>query len=216
MRTDSWLRFFATATLLGGTALFLRSQRQAEVLRPREGFISFPLRVGRWVGAEVPIPPRTREALGSGDFMERMYTRSVAEPPVDLFLAYISNQKAGNTIHSPQHCLPGSGWMLVKSKRIKLPTPKEGEITVNCYLISKGLQREVVLYWYQSQGRAVANEYASRLYLVVDTIRSGRTDGGIVRLITPLAEEESTESGLRRVARFAWFLTPLLEKYIPR
>jgi EpsI family protein len=87
---------------------------------------------------------------------------------------------------------------------------------VNRYVIAKGLDQQIVLYWYQSHGRVVASEYWAKLYLVEDAIRLNRTDGALVRVITPVSSSESLESGERRAVAFATQLLPILDAYIPR
>ena len=53
------------------------------------------------------------------------------------------------------------------------------EIAINRYVIEKGLDTQLILYWYQSHGRVIASEYWSRLFLIRDAIRlepHGRID----------------------------------------
>jgi EpsI family protein len=50
--------------------------------------------------------------------------------------------------------------------------------------------RQFVIYWYQAHGRSVANEYMAKIYMVADAIRMNRTDGALVRVITPIASSE--------------------------
>jgi EpsI family protein len=211
-----WLRFLIVAALLAGAALFLRSRGQAESLPPREPLASFPLQAGAWRGREVVIPQDALEVLGSGEFLQRLYTRDANEPPVELFLAYFPTQRMGSTIHSPQNCLPGSGWTPVESTRLTLTSPGGGRVLVNRYTLSKGLDKLLVLYWYQSHGRAVASEYWAKFYLVADAIGMNRSDGALVRVNTQLVDGESAGSGQQRLVEFSQDLLPLLDSVIPR
>jgi EpsI family protein len=212
-----WLRFLIVAALLGGTALFLHSRGRAETPPSREPLALFPLRVGNWQGREIPIPQWALDVLGAGEFAERNYTRDQGEPPIDLFIAYFPSNRMGSTMHSPQNCLPGSGWAPVESTRIRIARPPgEGQIGVNRYVLAKGLDHVLVLYWYQQHGRAVASEYWSKYYLVADSIRTNRSDAALVRVITPIAQNESVASPQQRSVAFVEEVLPLLEKYIPR
>ena len=38
-------------------------------------------------------------------------TRASRNHGINLYIAYFPTQKAGDTIHSPNHCLPGAGWV---------------------------------------------------------------------------------------------------------
>ena len=47
-------------------------------------------------------------------------------------------------------------------------------------MIQKGLNRQLVAYWYQGHGRTIASEYASKFYLVLDSSGGGEADGALV------------------------------------
>jgi len=212
----SQLRFILTVLLLAGTALFLRSRGQAESLPPRQPLDSFPLQVGAWEGKDLAISEETRLVLGDGEFLQRIYGRNSQEPYIDLFIAYFPTQRTGSTMHSPQNCLPGSGWTPLEKSQLPLAQPNGRSVIVNRYVIAKGLNHELVLYWYQAHGRVVASEYWAKFYLVADSIRMNRSDGALVRLLTPLLPGESVDSGQARVLEFARAMTPTLESYVPR
>jgi len=206
---------FPVVVLLAGAGLFLHSRSQPELLPPHNPLASFPSRVGDWQGRDLVLSPNIRQVLGEGDFLVRVYGRGPDEPYLDLFLAFFPSQRAGSTIHSPQNCLPGAGWLPVESGKIKLLRPDGKTITVNRYLIGKGLERRLVLYWYQAHGRVVASEYWAKFYLVADAIRMNRSDGALVRITTPVAPQESVESGERRAVEFAQQILPTLDDYFP-
>jgi EpsI family protein len=214
-RTVGWLRFITVAALLAAAALFLGWRGKAEILPARRPLALFPLRVGTWQGSEVVIPNWALEILGAGEFVERTYFRSPEEPPIDLFVAYFPSQRMGSSVHSPQNCLPGSGWTPIESTRLELDRAGGGRVQVNRYVLSKGLDRLLVFYWYQSHGRVVASEYWAKFYLVADAIRLDRSDGALVRLTTPLENGETADAGQPRLAEFGQQLGPLLDAFIP-
>jgi EpsI family protein len=211
-----WFRFSMAAVLLAGTALFLHSRGQAENLPPAEPPAAFPSRVGNWQGREVPIPQWALDVLGAGEFIERNYSRTPDEPWIDFFLAYFPSQRMGSSMHSPQNCLPGSGWTPVDFARVELTRPGGGSIKVNQYVVAKGLERVLVLYWYQAHGRVVASEYWAKFYLVADAIRLNRSDGAMVRVMTPIAQNDSLTSARQRGLAFVQDVLPLLDRYVPR
>jgi EpsI family protein len=211
----SWLRFCLVATLLAGVGIFLQARSRAETLPPRKDLASFPRQVGGWLGRDVIIQPGILEVLGAGEFLQRLYVRAPQEPYIDLFLAFFPTQRTYSTVHSPKNCLPGVGWTPIDSSRMQLLDLGGKSITVNRYLIAKGLDRQVVLYWYQAHGRAVASEYWAKFYLVADAIKMNRTDGALIRIVTPLASGEDVSSGQQRVVEFAQKILPYLETYIP-
>jgi EpsI family protein len=213
---SSWRRFVPVLALLAGTALLLGARNRAEILPPRMEITSFPKRIGNWVGTDQPLPADVLAVLGPGEFLQRSYQRSPNEPPIGFFLAYFPSQRSGDTIHSPKNCLPGAGWAPIESARMQIIAPGGGGIPTNRYVIAKGMDRQLVLYWYQAHGRAVASEYWAKFYLVVDAIRLNRSDGALVRVVTPLAIGESEASAQQRAVEFARSLLRLLDGYIPR
>jgi EpsI family protein len=83
-------------------------------------------------------------------------------------------------------------------------------------VVSKGGDRQLVLYWFQAHGRAVANEYDAKYYLIADSIRLHRSDGALVRLMTPMLQGESPDAAQARIMKVGSQLIPLLDNYIPR
>ena len=78
-----------------------------------------------------------------------------------------------------------------------------------------GRDRQFVIYWYQAHGRSVANEYMAKIYLVTDAIRLNRTDGALVRVITPIDSGEGTSAAKARAEAFTAQLFPMLPRFIP-
>lgn len=213
----SLLRFSVVFALMLATAIFLHARGRVEKIPSREPLTSFPADLGSWRGTPVAISSDVLEVLGAGDFLFRVYQNSaVPEPYVDLFVAYFPSQRTGDTLHSPKNCLPGSGWSPVESTRISVALPGRDPFPVNRYLVSRGNDRVVVLYWYWAHNRGVASEYLAKFYLVADSIRLSRSDGSLFRLTTPLKPGESIESAQARILSFAQNLNPLLDTYIPR
>jgi len=210
-----WLRFWLTVILLVTCGVFLQFRAAGEDPRARLPLQNFPDQIHGWQGSPVPIAPAIRAVLGPGEFLERFYHGSGGVPPVDLFLAYFPSQRTGDTMHSPKNCLPGGGWVPIASGQIPLTGPKGKQFRVNRYLIAKGLDRMLVIYWFEEQGRPVASEYWAKIYLVSDSIRENRSDGALIRIATPLAAGELPAVAEKRAVRFAKGILPLLPAYIP-
>lgn len=157
-----------------------------------------------------------RDFLGDGDFLARVYFRSPEEPYIDLFIAYFPTQRTGSTIHSPQNCLPGAGWTPAEKGEIVLTGAGGATVHAKRYVIAKGLERRLVLYWYQAHGRAVASEYWAKFYLVADSIRKNRSDGALVRIVTAFANDKELASAESRAVDFAGRIQPVLDQFIPR
>lgn len=212
----SQLRFWPAVAVLVAAALFLHTRSSAEQLPNRLPNSEFPREIAGWLSREVLIEPEVVEILGDGDFLQRIYYRQPHEPTIDFFLAYFPSQRTGSTIHSPKNCLPGAGWAPLESAHTELTWPDGRRFAVNEYVISRGLDRQVVLYWYQAHGRAVASEYWAKFYLVADAIRMNRSDGALVRLITPVGRDEHLDQARARARGFAEATLPHLDQHIPQ
>ena len=212
---QSWVRFGLALALLLATGMFLASRSGSENLPPREALSNLPLELDGWVGREQPIDPDALRVLGNGEFLFRDYVPAPQGIWVNLFIAYFATQRTGSTMHSPKNCLPGSGWTPVESGYMELQT-SAGPATVNRYVIARGSERQVVLYWYQSHGRYIASEYSAKIHLVLDSIRMNRSDAALVRLVTPIVSGEDSKAAEQRLLAFAQMIAPQMDRVIPR
>lgn len=212
-RMTMTVRLAAVALLLGLAAVAMHATARAEAAVSRQLLAGFPVSIDEWRGEDAqPLDLDTMRVLGVDDYVLRTYARP--GDVVGLYVGYYVSQRQGDTIHSPMNCLPGAGWLPVDAGRVRLPSPG-GDVEVNRYLIQKGEDRQVALYWYQGRGRTVASEYWSKAFLVWDAARRNRTDGALVRVLSPLGRHESVVDGERRATAFAARIFPLLATYIP-
>jgi exosortase D (VPLPA-CTERM-specific) len=213
---NSTLRFILAGLMIAGAAIFLHARARSEVFPSRLALKQFPSQIGDWTGTDVSIEKEVLDILGPGDFLLRVYQNQQKTPYIDLFIAYFRSQRAGDTIHSPQHCLPGAGWTPVENQHITLTLPGHEPFPANRYLIAKGDSRQLVLYWFWAHDRGVASEYWAKFYLVADSIKMNRSDGALVRITTPMYPGETAEAAQQRILPFAGDVLPLLNSYIPR
>lgn len=210
-------RFALAAGLIAVTAILLQARGHTEIVPPHQPLASFPEQLGNWSGTDIALDKDTLAVLGPGDFMERVYEDPSGKSPVfDLFLAYFASQRTGDTIHSPQNCLPGAGWNPDQKQIVTLSLPGHPPFPAKRYVISKGESRRLVLYWYWAHDRGVASEYWAKFYLVKDAIRMNRSDGALVRITIVMLPGESPDAAEQRVLPFAAQVAPLLNQYIPR
>ena len=220
-------RFGIVAVLMLAAALVLQAHSHSEVFPPRASLSSLPLQIGGWTGTDDPLDKQTLDILGPGEFLMRDYqlasppqpqaeTQPQPEPWINLYVAYFPTQKAGDTIHSPNHCLPGAGWVPTSREVVRLTRPDGSSFPVNRYVVAKTGERQLVLYWFQAHGRAVASDYWAKYYLVSDSVRMNRSDGALVRLMTPMLDGESPDAAQARMMKLGSQFLPLLDSCIPR
>jgi EpsI family protein len=193
------------------------------VIPPRETFASFPLQVGEWrCDGRQTMDEKTLENLGATDYFICDYTRR-DYGAVSLYVGYHATQireegggSGENSIHPPAHCLPGSGWDIIASKDVDLDLPglPQAPATVKRLVIAKGAQRQLVYYWYQTQGRVIADDWQKILYTGFDRATRGRTDGSLVRFTIPISrnDDEHAERAFRDLAPL---IVARLTPYIP-
>jgi EpsI family protein len=205
-------RILVVAVMLVGTGLVAARAGSVEAPTAREPLAALPFRLEQWDGrAAVPFADDVVAQLGVDDYIHRIYA-GPGGTAIGLYVGYYGSQRQGDTIHSPQNCLPGAGWRPVSSGYLDLSSGP-GTVRVNRYVIEKGLDRQIVLYWYQGRGRVVANEYTNKALLMWDAARFNRTNGGLVRVIAPVTGSEPDASA--SASRFATALLPHLRVHLP-
>jgi EpsI family protein len=211
------LRLLIVAAVLLTTAAYLSAARRPEPPLAREPLANLPLVIGDWKGQTAePLEADIVRALGVDDHITRVYHVD-GQPPVGLYVGFYASQRQGDTIHSPMNCLPGAGWQPVATSRVSIPVQEPGgPVEVNQVVIQKGDERQLVLYWYHGRGRVVASEYVSLAYRVWDAATRSRTDGALVRVISPIARSEhGPDAAERRALSFAAGLYDELPRFLP-
>lgn len=213
-------RLLVVACCLMTTTALLRAGRGGEPVESRVPLTLLPMSIGEWQGRQSPaFEERVLANLGVDEYVNRVYIAPGGEA-LGLYLGYYRTQRHGDTIHSPLNCLPGAGWQPVDHRRLTLRVREARggvrPIEINRYLVQKGLDRQLVLYWYQSHGRVIASEYWGKVYTVVDAIRLNRTEAALVRLVTPLSDNPGDDvRAEERTVEFIQRLFPLLERHLP-
>ena len=195
--------------------IYISFMSHGEAVQPRKQFSTFPKQIGNWVGKEGRFSQQVYDVLGVDDSILISYINPEGQD-VQLYVGYYQSQREGSLIHSPKNCMPGSGWNITGSsiEEVAVSGSKTEKIKVIKLILEKGIQKQVVLYWYQSRGRFISSEYWQKIYLVWDAIFKNRTDGSFVRLIT-FSNSQGEVSATNRLKLFASRLIPVLNDYIP-
>ena len=224
MKVKRW-PFIVAVAMLAGTWGLLASLSHGEVVVARKPLAQFPLVIGdQWKGTESSMDEKDLDVLKLSDYILRYYVpkreisasgkESTENLPVWLYVGFYQSQRTGATYHSPQNCLPGAGWQFTESKVIPVSVAGGTTMAVNQVLIQKGLEEQVVFYWYQDRGRVIASEYWAKVYLVWDAMTRNRTDGALVRIMIPVYK--SREQAIATGIQFLQAASPLLtEGYLP-
>ncbi|MCB2190698.1 MAG: EpsI family protein [Deltaproteobacteria bacterium] len=172
-----------------------------------------PLALGSWraLGPDNPLDQSTLKVLRPSDYVLRNYINPKGQVCA-VFIAFFALQQQGQIIHSPRHCLPGSGWQITKRDKVRLQGP-DGPWLLNHLTMGRNLDKLSVLYWYQGRGRIQADEYRDRAYLVLDGMLRNRNDGSLVRLT--MDTTRGMAQALAQQKELAALIIPALEKILP-
>jgi exosortase D (VPLPA-CTERM-specific) len=207
----------SVVVLAAGAVVATVVPHRAEALPARASFVDFPMVLGSWFGERQGMEPEIIEVLKLTDYVMADY-RGPAPRPVNLYVAWYDSQRAGRSVHSPRTCLPGGGWQIVEFDQVTVPGAQvAGEpLRVNRVVMGMGTSKQLVYYWFQQRGRIITNEYLAKWFLFWDSLTRNRSDGALVRLVTPVGDGESSSTADADLARFTAELEPVLERYVPR
>ncbi len=183
----------------------------------RDPFIIFPREFEQWSGQVAYLEPEIEEVLAADDYINITYSAPIEAMPVNMFVAFYEKQTEGAGIHSPEVCLPAGGWEIfsLEQHRVELPKTQYGGFDVNRAVIQKGLQRQMVYYWFEQRGKRQTNDFKAKLNVVYDSLTLGRTDGALVRFVTPIAEGESDAEAEERLVRLMDRALMPLPRFLP-
>ncbi|MBV8551823.1 MAG: EpsI family protein [Acidobacteriaceae bacterium] len=204
-----------TVVLLGQAAVFYGLSR-AESIPTHRPLAQFSLEDSDWrMNEEMPLDKESLAVLKADDILSRLYVNQANGRIATLFVAYFETQRTGKTPHSPKNCLPGSGWVPAGSEIIAIPVPGEQEpVRVNRYIVSRGQNQSVVLYWYQNRNRVIASEYTAKIYTVADSIRYNRSDTALVRVVVGV-NGGNTQAAIDTATDFVKAFFEPLKNYLP-
>lgn len=210
----SWRVVVLFVFLLTGGLVVNAWEYLGDVHVEREELRDFPKQLGEWeqTGGDEKFDNETMAVLQASDYLLRNY-RGADGRVMNFYVGYYASQRNGATYHSPLNCLPGSGWVLNEPGKITISPEGRAPFLANRYVIQNGDHKELLVYWYQGRGRAVASEYWGKVYTVLDSVRLRRSDGAMVRITTPIGKSES--QALQAAANLAAQASTKLPEFIP-
>jgi exosortase D (VPLPA-CTERM-specific) len=184
----------------------------------RDSFRLFPRTIGEWRqdGPPRQLSESVAQVLGADDYHSIQLAKPGAAATVEFFSAWYADQSHGG-VHSPEICLPGGGWEIAWLERTDLTSEMgwDTPFRINRAIIQKGETRMMVYYWFDQKGRKIAWDMAAKYWLLADGIRTGRTDGALVRLTTPIVPGESDAAAEARLKEVLHDVLPHLPRFLP-
>ncbi|MEQ1883820.1 MAG: exosortase C-terminal domain/associated protein EpsI [Bryobacteraceae bacterium] len=203
----------AASVLILLQAVLLRSAVRPELMPSSAPLSQLPLTLDQWrFVQEGVVDEDTQKVLRADDILNRTYASGGSG--ANLFVAAFRSQRNGKAPHSPKNCLPGSGWTPVNSGEFSIDVGEAVPISVNKYVVAFGDQRSVVMYWYQSRDRVIADEYTAKFWVVMDAMKLNRTDTALVRVVVPVVNRDE-ETATRTAADFVRAFYKPLRQHLP-
>ena len=213
--------FYIAIVLLIVTIVLVRNVSSGISVPLQKNIENFEPQIGSWKGGpHQPFEPIILDVLRVDDYLNRVYYNEAGDW-ISLYVGYFRDQKEGETIHSPRNCMPGSGWNFTQNQVVTFDVDNvEGKYPIKLQahraILVNGEERMLTYYWYQSRGRFLTSEYWHKIYLVLDSIFYNRTDGALVRVLTPLPEEKDFDKIDAQVKDFIVKFAPILQyEYFP-
>ena len=183
----------------------------------RDPFALYPRQLDDWSGTFSMLEPNIERVLGATDYMAASYRNPDESAPVDLFMAFYERQTEGDGIHSPEVCLPAGGWEIYSFETVPVDMSGTGYGTfhVNRAVIQQGLSEQLVYYWFEQRGKRMTNDFHAKMSVVYDSLMIDRTDGAMVRYITPILKGEPEGAADARLQRLMRESLPKLPRFVP-
>ncbi|MCQ0969704.1 VPLPA-CTERM-specific exosortase XrtD [Paracoccus sp. TK19116] len=206
----------ALLMVLAATVYTLRPE-PVSTMPERSALTLFPTRLDEW-RSDGPkfLDPEIAKALAADDYISADFVSPQYNAPVEFFSAFYRDQTQGG-VHSPEICLPSAGWEIARLERVDI-APEVGfnqPFMLNRAVIQKGEQRMLAYYWFEQHGRRTAWDFAAKLWLLWDGLTIGRTDGALVRIITPIERGESDADAEARLQDLFLNSVEVLPRFVP-
>lgn len=208
------LQFVIIVLLMGVSAAAVQGVAHRDKTPLKKPFSAFPDTLGEWTARKQALEKMYLDALELNDYLLADFRNSRGEL-INSYVAYNDFQVKGKASHSPSSCLPGSGWELQRPERITISGANGRKLTINRALMVMGNDRRLTYYWFDQRGRVLTGLMQIKLYNFVDSVTHNRTDGALVRLITPLNQSETPEKGDERLIAFLAYFEPALAGFLP-
>ena len=206
----------ALLSLVVGLGFALAPERQVQTIS-REGFHGFPRDLGTWTGVMQALEPDVERVLGASDYVNATYMAAGERSYVNVFSAWYAKQTEGSGIHSPEVCLPVGGWEIFSLEQhvVDMTGTIYGRFPVNRAIIQKGLSKQLVYYWFEQRGKRQTNDFVAKFGVVWDSLTMGRSDGALVRFVTPIEEGETEQDAEARMLRLMQLALLRMPRFVP-
>jgi EpsI family protein len=215
MRAVSPLRLAILSTLLVVAALLVRLPSEKSPAKT----VKEPLQqafgnVEGWVvTARFPMETRIVEALMLDDYLFQSFEHG--KDLVTLYIGYYRTAKKVGAAHDPLVCFQGQGWQL-KNRRsgdYVLTRAPRLKISFSSMIAERQDQRELIVYWFQANGKASASTHSQKSAMFRDRLFGRGEDNAFVRISVPI-NDEPPDVAEKRIFAFIENFYPAFYRYV--
>ena len=180
-----------------------------------KSFSQFPMEIGEWKGTTEVMDQKSLDVLKFSDYILAEYKNTQGKS-LNFYVSYFQDQRKGEAIHSPETCFPAGGWQFKEAGTEQLAlVGGTSSLPVNRGFIEKNGTKELAYFWFPMRGRVLTKLYQIKLYNFLDALTKQRTDGALVRVMTPLYSDEKLEDAEARLQGFTRQVVPVLNNFLP-
>lgn len=170
---------------------------------------NFPSEIGEWKGKKAAPDRLVYGGLGVDHELSRTY-RNASDEVVRLYIGYFEYQEQGKELVSYK-----TKELDRNASRIKVALNTHHVVEINQVIREEGGQKRHILFWYDINGRIVADRYRAKLHTAWDALARGRSNGAVIVLTSNFRESADIPGILSHNEVLVREIVPLLRDYLP-
>jgi EpsI family protein len=183
------------------------------VVSPETGILSATVKTdGQWIPVkDIAIDKSILEELKLDDYIFRSYTDG--KRIAILYIGYYGTAKTVGASHDPLVCFPGQGWVIASPKEgiVRLPGGGEQSVNYSVMTATKGEEKELILYWFQSHGETASGTVKQKLNTFLQKLQGKRGRNAFVRISIPIGQAGPDEAYRLAIGFLASFYTSFFD-----
>ena len=185
--------------------------RMAQQRSPDWSAISYD--IASWHGVDARFDPIYGPDPADSSLL-RVYHKADALPVI-AYVGFFGNLATVMEVHTPELCYPAQGWSVRSVESSTVGSFRGLGIPTRVIAVDKNGERRLVMWWYNAGSRPFQTRLRYVYAMLVMSAFTGRTDGSMVRLETPLGQE-SEAAAIKRIEDFRNIFLPSLSMALPR
>jgi EpsI family protein len=177
---------------------------------PNWDFVSYTL--GEWTGRNASFDPIYGTDPADTNLL-RVYNQG-KQMPVIVYVGFYGYLPTILEVHTPEICYPAQGWSISSLRKSTGGSFRGVEIPTSEIVADKGGERRLVIWWYNAGSRPFESRIRYVYAMLALSTLTGRTDGSMVRLETPV-ERNGETAARKRLEQFRKNFLPALDEALP-